>query len=76
MDGDCDNAVWSFVQGQHFVVGEAFTEADMYHALVDLNQFAANTSIIVEANVNFGDNGHQTCRGEIDVPAIPCLEYV
>lgn len=73
-DGECTNADWSIYRGEEFVLDD--WHGDWFHWEGQLNQFAVNTTIIVEANVDFGENGHETCRGEIIVPEIPCIDYV
>lgn len=72
-DGLCDNADWDITQGEVFV---ADSEGDPFHWQGTLNQFAINTTIIVEALVDFGEYGTAICEGEIIVPDVPCIEYV
>ncbi|MEM4272021.1 MAG: hypothetical protein QXH30_00345 [Candidatus Bilamarchaeaceae archaeon] len=71
-DGDCPNAEWSISKGAAFVKD---SYGDLFHWEGALDQFAVNTTIIVEAEVDF-PSGAETCQGEIIVPEIPCIDYV
>ncbi len=72
LDDLCSGSItWDSHSGN--VTYTSSDDLDLYHITVDGGTLSG--TVTIEANVRY-DDGNATCRAELNVPAVPCEEFV